>query len=255
MQLENTHIQLYRQLRLTPEDRLRLVAHWNMWRQLNESLDLSFQDAVATLSGLPQTDDVPVALLLHISQVATGNRKVQWASSDDNPSESSSSGNILPWGAHSGPSSDGAADSEAVSSQAGLGDVKAAWACEEEAELELMSRFLGGSSAVTATAERGLVQLCLVQEAHGRIRRETMELQMQPGLILSPLQHAHVMGAHVLNNSAPADLMQLCQLAAAQQRWHDVFELPPVMHKRMPGCEWLRGGCHAVRGGGVASTG
>ena len=100
---------------------------------------------------------------------------------------------------------------------------------------------LGASAQASATAAEGFLGLVRVHAMHGKIRHELYELQLEPGVLLGPLKMARVMGAHVVAGGPPLDVMQLCQLAVAQQRWRDACAPPEVLQRPLPACEWLQG--------------
>lgn len=104
-------------------------------------------------------------------------------------------------------------------------------------------RLLGASARETVAAERGLLGLRDVHETHGRVRRETMVLQLQPGVVLGPLQLAHLWTAHMHWGTTMADMMKLCELAASHQRWHDMVFVPEVLRAPapLPEYQWFQG--------------
>eukprot|EP00892_Ulva_mutabilis_P000108 jgi/Ulvmu1/10098/UM006_0047.1 len=63
-----------------------------------------------------------------------------------------------------------------------------------------------------------------VHEAHERVVGHMKEFQLLPGVLLGALQYACIYGAHVLSGTTPADVLQLCQLADAQERWRRSWE-------------------------------
>lgn len=232
VQYDSFHVHLYRQLQLTAEDRQRLITHWTMWSQLCMALNATFHSALSTLAGLAQADEVPKALRVRITNLAAGDRR---ASS-------------FPRHEQSACSTLGSGDTvqEVGGCQLSTGMVVQKLHGAQGRGWDGALRLLGASGCETAAAERGLLALRDVHEAHSRVRRETMELQMQPGVLLRPLQLARLWTAHIPCGTVAADLMKICQLAAQHQRWLRMAAQPPVLQRPMLSCQWLDGAAAAA---------
>ena len=204
-------MRLYRQLQLTEDERSRLVAHLSALNQRSMALDAPFGAALATLARLLQPSDIPAALVAHISAAAAGTHaggsaRVSCAACVTDRHDTHACG-----GGEGGAAGDGV------------------WGC-----------MLGACPAQSAAAERGLLALREVHAAHGRMRREMRELELQPGVLLPPLQIARVLTSHILTCAANADMVKLCQLATSQRRWRDLVSTH-VMQQPLPAYQWLEG--------------
>eukprot|EP00892_Ulva_mutabilis_P001600 jgi/Ulvmu1/11440/UM076_0014.1 len=248
-EIESIHVHLYRQLQLPTEDRMRLQAHWVTWVELCKSLNAPFHRALSAWHRLVCKTDLPTHLVGHVNDIVAGAAVAETTcvcertlTLDDGAAHS---GELLRQDA---PSASGAfhtcaaADTVCLEDAAGTarapGEVRCVATCAVGPGWRFALRLLGASCEATVAAQEGLVALREVHDLHGRMRREMMELQMQPGLVLRPLQLARIYGTHVVHNTAPADFMQLCQLAAAQQRWLQAFKVPPVLRADLPHIDW-----------------
>lgn len=260
------HVRLYRDLRLSQEERARLVAHWNMWRQHIAALDCPFRTALQLLQQLPQPGDLPAAFVSHVSAVADGTvavnsrreRKLKcrqcrcWSGFS---SDVAAQGDVRMHATCAVVAED-LADQDAPRIAAGQMYGRALDRCgADPRQEERVARpestaaavpMLGASAPVSVTAVQGFRALVSVHEMHGRVRGELKELQLQPGVVLGPLKIARIMGAHLAFGAAPADMMQVCQLAAAQQRWRAAFVPPQGLSAPLPDYEWLQDDTAAV---------
>ena len=227
------HVRLYRRLQLTAEERARLIAHWRMWRQHNAALDAAFHSAVQVLQRLLQPDDVPAAFVSHVSAIADGSRVVNPGRAMQPAKRVTGSHNRVRNGCRTG------GHNQYVLSGPPCPKTVHAWVWGV-VEGKTVLPMLGASAQATVVASQAFLRLAGVHEHHGRIRGELKELQLEPGMLLGPLKMACVLGANVVSGAAPADMMQLCQLAAAQQRWYDTFKPPDYVSRPLPEYEWLQ---------------
>ena len=229
------HVRLYRRLQLTADERARLAAHWKMWRQHNTALDAAFHCTLQVLQRLLQPDDVPAAFASHVSAIAAGTRAAtarrakRRAARTTHARARNEALTGSRGGGHGQDDADGAPRSEALH----------AWVWRV-VEGKTVLPLLGASAQATVVASQAFLRLAGVHQTHSRIRGELKELQLEPGMLLGPLKMACVLGANVVSGAAPADMMQLCQLAAAQQRWYDTFKPPDYVSRPLPEYEWLQ---------------
>eukprot|EP00892_Ulva_mutabilis_P000106 jgi/Ulvmu1/10096/UM006_0043.1 len=204
-QVETMHVHLYRQLQVTPDQLARLAGHWTAWRGFTSALDAKLSASLRLFSNVSCAEDLPRAFVTHITGLASGTSSLR------DP-------RLGPKGVP------GAA--AALCELCGLPRAKHTAQCENDADDSTrppqrngVLRLLGCSAAATAAAVKGLRGLVSMHESHGRVIGHIKEYQLQPGVLLDALQLARIYGAHVLSGTAPADMLQLCQLADPQQRW------------------------------------
>lgn len=179
---------LYRGMHPTPKQRSRMAAYWSVWERRKRELDGAMsmaRDALQTLS----TVDLPLSLLAHISAAADG--------------------------AHSPSASTG----ERV--QLRLGGAE----CDVGGEgmPDGLVRLLGASAEATTAARDALEQLWATHAADAELYADTLDLQMQPTLILGLDQVARLFSVHLMHDTAPVDFMALCQMARTQQHREEMF--------------------------------
>lgn len=213
------HVRLYRQLRLTAEERARLAVHWKSWRQLNTALDASFHDSLQLLQCGAQAADVPAAFTEFVGAVAAGKcatPRPPIEDLDDDDSFCETCARLKPEHAQNRTDRDAGGREFAADYSGRRSGTSPVW--------EGMLSVLGCSAQASATAVKGFQALVHVHEAHGRVVADMKMFQLLPGVLLQPLQFACVYSAHVLSGTAPADVLHLCQLADAQDRWRRGWE-------------------------------
>lgn len=179
---------LYRGMHTTTQQRGRMAAYWSVWERRKRELDGAMseaRDALQTVSAL----DLPLALLTHIS--AAADSECRLSVSLCRPAQLRLGG------------ADGGAEGGALP--------------------EGSVRLLGGSAEATAAARDALEQLWAAHVADAELYADTLDLQMQPALILGLDQVARLFSVHLLHDTAPVDFMALCQMAKTQQHREEMF--------------------------------
>ena len=264
LQVESMHVRLYRQLQVTHDERAQLTAHWNTARQHTIALDAPFHSSMRLLQRLLRSEDLPAAFVAHVSGVAAGTHAASFRESgmppcahcgacDDSYScfhKGDGNRSNAPDRIRRDVCQESATDSmhankiegQGYPMHDGYGDSAQleGWFARL-ARSDVVFPMLGASAQASATAAEGFVGLVRVHKMQGRIRGELTELQLEPGVLLGPLKMARVMGAHVVAGGPPLDVMQLCQLAVAQQRWRDAHAPLEEVLRPLPACEWLQG--------------
>lgn len=198
--MENMHVHLYRRLQLSAEQRHSMAALWHAWERRRRALTASMHSALDTLRGAPDSVRLPLDAITHISDLAAGRVSRPSACDLSTP--------------------DGGA---AAAAACGCGCAAAAAAVAAAAA---QPQLLGAAPALTAAAADALRALQAVHDADADGFVDTVQVAMQPGLVLSPEQHLRYICAHRGAKAAPADFMAICQLAATQARRADLFGKP-----------------------------
>ena len=226
---------------------MRLVAHWRAGRRRYKELDPPFGAAIDLLRLVLQRGDVLVRFGRHVSGIASGCSMPHCTSVRRSDSGRQACipvdlfnglpGSVM---SHGNPAASPGHD-ETPPREGGMERAIAVPGISGEARTAAQVSMLGASAEVTAVAADGLFQLRQVHEEHGRVIGQIRTVQNVPGALLEPLKLARVLGAHVMSRGIPADMMQLCQLAEAEQRWRDTFAPPEGVSRPLPGYEWLQG--------------
>ena len=88
-------------------------------------------------------------------------------------------------------------------------------------------QLLGSCAAATAAARDTLEALWAAHVADADLYADTIDLQMQPALILGLDQVARVFSVHLMHDAAPVDFMALCQMAKVQEHREKMFQRRP----------------------------
>lgn len=72
VQMEETHSQLFKRLRLTPEQCTRMVSLWREWHGHRRSLDVQLEAACGYLSALPGNEAISEPLVALVSSRCMG---------------------------------------------------------------------------------------------------------------------------------------------------------------------------------------
>jgi hypothetical protein len=70
--MEETHSQLFKRLRFTPDQRARMVALWRDWQRHRRGLDKQLDDACGRISALPATEEISDAFVALVSSKCMG---------------------------------------------------------------------------------------------------------------------------------------------------------------------------------------
>lgn len=182
------HVLMYRSLSPSTDQRERMAAYWSVWERRKRDLDSAMDAARTALGRLPACLELPLPLLARISTIAGATRRTAPAR-------------------------------ERLQVETGGG----ADACCGGAP----PRLLGGCVEATRAAQEALEMLWGVHVADADLYADTMDLQVQPMLILGLVQTARVFCGHLTHDTAPLDFMALCQLAKTQQHRTQMFREPP----------------------------
>jgi len=266
------HVHVCRQLRLTAEERFRLVAHEAAWKQGCEAVGTHLRAALAPLSALLQPDDIPSALISHVNAIAQSAEPAHARHPHAPPTQphrsicmrhmhAHGSAPGVSAGAHARNAEHGEPMHAPLHHSTGVrlyathcvrcGGTRSALGWPGAA------RLLGASGSESASAERCFQHLVDAHVALSRLRSDTALRNLEPGAVLPPLKIARVLSAHVFSGEgcSIADMMQLCRLVSSQKWWHDVFAVPEAL---LPGGGCLprgavredaamRGACHRRR--------
>ena len=237
VQIESVHVRLYRQLRLTLYDCAKLASHWETGRRRHRALDPPFQAAVQRLQRLTQVADMPAAFLAHVGSLAGGHTCTRPDLDRDFADAEYLSDNT-----HEDAAATAAAsgDFSEESTGRGLEGLSLGRAKVQSPRTEGRMALLGASAEATLVATQTVLALWRVHDAHGRVIGEVRTMQYLPAVLLEPLKMARVLGTHVMSGEAPADVLQLCQLAAAQQRWRATRTPSAGVPGPLPSYQWLQ---------------
>lgn len=189
MQIENVQVLLYRGLQANSEQREKMAAYWTAWERRKRELDCTMDLARQALSDVPGRVDLPVPLLTHISAVASGACRT---------------GHV-----------------QVSLRQPPAGEHAACWAGR-------VAQLLGSCAEATVAAREALEKLWAVHVADADLYADTLDLQLQPRLILGLEQLVRVYAGHLMHETAPVDFMALCQLAKTQQHRAEMFNMRRV---------------------------
>eukprot|EP00892_Ulva_mutabilis_P004396 jgi/Ulvmu1/2328/UM013_0176.1 len=228
-EVENMHVQLYRQLGLSAADKERMADVWQAWERRRRSLNKPYHAALAALRNVPGPAAVPgeivrcvIACSADLATTAEQAQHAQVSASDDGM------GDVGMGGGHGESVHEGHAYGSVIA--AGWYDRSPSMAANGNTQRLHCAGLLGECPVATGAAMHALQGLEAVHRADSDLYLEIVELQCQPEALLSLEQAVTVYCAHLMHEVAQADFIALCQLAASQRsrtRMH-AFKMPSV---------------------------
>ena len=207
------HVHLYRQLWLSAEDKERMADAWVAWERRRRALDRPHAAALDLLRRLPGPASLPAHLIRCVTSCA------------------GEDGALPQHTQHGGRAHQHAVDGfasaacmhHADASAVACGALRAAPNCGQPVAC---AGLLGECAVTTGAAAHAMRELTAVHVADCDLYGDIVDLQMQPGRMLSMQQMQRQWCAHLVYEVAPADFMTLCQLAATQRSRAQAFQMP-----------------------------
>lgn len=72
VQVEETHLKMYKSMHLGGEQRRELAALWQEWQRRRRMLDRDHESALSKLESLPAADDINDSFILLVSALCSG---------------------------------------------------------------------------------------------------------------------------------------------------------------------------------------
>ena len=218
VQVQNMHVHLYRQLWLSAEDKGRMADVWLAWERRRRALDRPHAAALDLLCRLPGPATLPAPLIRCVTACAGEDGAL--------PQHAQHGG-----GAHQHRAAHAAVEScvpasgmhRAGASAVACGPPQAAPNCGQPFAC---AGLLGECAVATGAAAHAMRELTAVHVADGDLNADMVDLQIQPGRILSMQTMQRQWCAHLVHEVGPADFMTLCQLAATQRSRAQAFQMP-----------------------------
>lgn len=70
--MEETHLKMYKSMRLGTEQRRHLASLWREWQRRRRALDKDHDSAMSKLESLPAADDINDSFILLVSALCSG---------------------------------------------------------------------------------------------------------------------------------------------------------------------------------------
>eukprot|EP00892_Ulva_mutabilis_P004399 jgi/Ulvmu1/2330/UM013_0178.1 len=223
-EVENMHVLLYRGLGLSAADKERMADLWHAWERRRRSLNKPHAAALAALRGLPGPDALsteivaacmrsgdPIKLSQHAQHASPSSTALEQLSRGHNVYGGSGMHELHAWG------------HKFKINRAGARP----FGTDRVGHLPCVG-LLGECHAATGAAMHALQDLAAVHKADGDLYADTLELQGQPGAVLSLEKLCRVCCAHLEHEVVQADFLALCQLAAAQRSRDQMLRQPPM---------------------------
>lgn len=77
MQVEETHLKMYRSMHLHSDQRQQLALLWREWQRRRQMLDRDHDAALSKLGTLPAADDINDSFILLVSVLCSGMRRFE----------------------------------------------------------------------------------------------------------------------------------------------------------------------------------
>eukprot|EP00892_Ulva_mutabilis_P005790 jgi/Ulvmu1/3583/UM169_0001.1 len=213
-EVENMHVQLYRQLGLSTADKERMADVWQAWERRRRALNKPHAAALAALRTLEGLAALPDTVVCSITACENGWAQHTHPGNSQHGARARQDTCTHAWDACGRAGSTDAAGSPQHVPRAGL---------------------LGECAVATGVAVHAFRELSAVHRADAELYVEMVELQIQPEAMYSLDTMSRFFCAHLVHGVAPADFLALCQLAAAQRSRAQLFQLPFVHPMLMHG--------------------
>lgn len=234
VQVENAHVKLIRELRLSRSQQADMAACWNAWLKQRTALNHFHTSCHNLLDTLPASLQIPWCHLRHIEQLASGTvtrgaaarlciacmqkchggtgRMHEGCACTCKCCGGTNCGGAVGW----------------------AGAVDACTGCGGAVVGEEAKRPLGADVDGMCRAAEALRVLWRMQDSETDVAVTLVALQQQPGPLQDAWQLARVYRTNLEQRGPVFDTLLLCQLAAMQVRRNELRRWPAVLGKPLP---------------------